>query len=357
MPRGKNLLIAIAFAAIYLIWGTTYLAIGVTVETVPPVFMVVLRGAIAGGVLYWVSRVRGGAPVEGREMLAIAPTALLLFGGGYVLVGWAEQSVASGPAALLNATTPAWVVLIEWLARRRSRPTLKVVAGLLGGVVGVVLLVSGGGGDARPLAVLPALALVAASAAWAGGTVLAGKRSHGDAMRGAAVQLLTGALLLLPVSIGLGEIGMLARTPATSSSLVALGYLVVFGSLIGYTAYSWLLHQVPASKVASHSYVNPLVAVIVGALLAREPVTVYTLVAAALIIVSVVVIITEKRGNERDSKGPGALARSRVLSSLRPKRSTRTLELARQSHEIAPVRRGSGDHHQPERSSGAVRTA
>jgi drug/metabolite transporter (DMT)-like permease len=203
---------------------------------------------------------------------------------------------------------------------------------------------------------LPALALVAASAAWAGGTVLAGKRSHGDAMRGAAVQLLTGALLLLPISIVRGEIGMLARTPATSSSLVALGYLVVFGSLIGYTAYSWLLHQVPASKVASHSYVNPLVAVIVGALLAREQITAYTLVAAALIIVSVVVIITE-RGRDGDSQGPAALARPQVLSSLRPKRSSRTLELARQSHEIAPVRRVSGDHHQPERSGGAVRTA
>src|SRR5687767_7892356 len=110
----------VAFAAIYLIWGSTYLVIARTVESVPPVFMVAVRGALAGGILYAWSRWRGGAAVTGRELARTAPTAGLLFGGGFVVLGWAEQFVPSGASALLSATTPAWVVLIEWLTRKRE---------------------------------------------------------------------------------------------------------------------------------------------------------------------------------------------------------------------------------------------
>jgi drug/metabolite transporter (DMT)-like permease len=345
----KAMLVMIAFAAIYVIWGTTYLAIGVTVQSVPPVFMVVLRGAIAGGVLYVWARMRGAEPIRWSEIAGTAPTAALLFGGGYVLVGWAEQSVPSGPAALLNATTPAWVVVIEWLTRRRGRPNGRVLAGLAAGVVGVLVLVRARSDSSQALALMPALALIAASAAWAGGTVLAGKRSQGDPLRGAALQLLTGALLLLPVSVMRGEASTLLSVAPSTDSLLALSYLVVFGSLIGYSAYAWLLHQVPASKVASHSYVNPLVAVLVGALLAGERVTGSTLVAGALIIVSVVFIITEK-----SKLSAAALAGAGVDSSLNPRRSEVTPQLTRLSHESSPVRRGERAHDQRERRSGAA---
>jgi drug/metabolite transporter (DMT)-like permease len=281
-----------AFAAVYLIWGSTYLAIGKTVIDVPPVFMVAVRGVLAGAVLYAWVRWRGGRAVAGRELLAMVPTATLLFGGGYVLVAWAEQYVPSGPAALLNATTPAWVVLFEWLSRKRVRPKLTFAFALGLGLGGVALLV-GGRGASGGVPLLPAVGLVAASVAWAGGTLRARAQAQGDPVRDAAVQLLTGGLLLLPVSLVLGEGRAVVQGFATSS-LLALAYLIVVGSLVGYSAYVWLLHNVSASKVSSHAYVNPLIAVLVGAALAGEKIYGTTVGAAALILVSVFFIVRER---------------------------------------------------------------
>lgn len=280
------------FAAVYLIWGSTYLAIGKAVADVPPVFMVAVRGLLAGGMLYAWARWRGALAVTGRELLAMVPTAALLFAGGYVLVGWAEQEVPSGPAALMNATTPGWVVLFEWLTRKRSRPTLRFALAIGLGLGGVALLANGGGGEQR-IPLWPALALVVASVAWAAGTLRARAAAHGDPVRDAAVQLLTGGLLLLPLSLITGEGHAIANGFATSS-LIALAYLVVFGSLIGYSAYVWLLHNVSAAKVSSHAYVNPLIAVMVGAVFAGESIYAATLVAAALILVSVFFIVRER---------------------------------------------------------------
>ena len=287
----NRLRVAAAFAAIYLVWGSTYLAIATSVHDVPPVFMVAVRGLLAGGVLYLWARRRGEAPVTGRELVAMVPTAALLFGGGYVLVGWAEQYVPSGPSALLNSTTPAWVVLFEWLSRRRRRPDARFAIALALGFVGVWLLVRGAGDGGLPL--LPALALVTASVAWAAGTLRTKQHANGDPMRNAAVQLLTGGLLLLPVSVLTGETAQVAAGMETRS-LIALAYLVVVGSLVGYTAYVWLLHHVPASKVASHAYVNPLIAVVLGAALVNERLYTTTVLAAVLILVSVFFIVTEK---------------------------------------------------------------
>lgn len=287
--------IIVAFGAIYLIWGTTYLAISRAVVDVPPVFMVAVRGMLAGGVLWIMARCRGCAPVRVGEVWSSLPTAALLFGGGYVLVGWAEQYVPSGPAALLNATTPAWVVLFEWLIGRRSRPKLGFAAALVLGVMGVGLLV--GGGSARGMPLLPALALVGASIAWAAGTMRTRMHAHGDPLRDAAVQLLTGGLLLTPVSIVVGEVPAIARGFSTQS-LLSLGYLVVAGSVVAYSAYVFLLHHMPASKVASHSYVNPLIAVVAGALIANEGVYVSTIAAAILILVSVFFIVAERPASE-----------------------------------------------------------
>ncbi|HEY0809018.1 MAG TPA: EamA family transporter [Longimicrobiales bacterium] len=288
---GERAGIVIAFAAVYLIWGSTYLAIGVAVTDVPPVFMVAVRGLLAGVVLYAWARWRGARAVSGRELLAMVPTAALLFGGGYVGVGWAEQYVPSGPAALLNATTPAWVVLFEWLTRRRQRPAFRFAIALGLGLGGVALLV-GGRGSSGGVPVLPALALVAASIGWAAGTIRARAAAHGDPVRDAAVQLLTGGLLLLPVSV-VFESDEVLRGFATSS-LLALAYLVTVGSLMGYSAYVWLLHHVPATKVASHAYVNPLIAVLVGAGLGGEQIYTTTIGAALLILVSVFFIVRER---------------------------------------------------------------
>ncbi|MGQ0815470.1 MAG: EamA family transporter [Gemmatimonadota bacterium] len=291
-----------AFASIYLIWGSTYLAIATTVVDVPPVFMVAVRGLLAGGALYGWARWRGVEPIRLKEMIAMVPTALLLFGGGYVLVGWAEQRVDSGPAALLNATTPAWAVLFEWLARRRARPDLKFALALALGIVGVAALVGWSGDGGLPLGA--ALALVVASIAWAAGTVRTRMHAHGDPVRDASLQLLTGGFLLMPISVLVGETPRVLNGFSTTS-ILSLAYLVVVGSVIGYNAYVWLLHHVSASKVASHSYVNPLIAVLVGAALASEPLYWSTAVASALILLSVFFIVRE-RAAPRPTVGPAS---------------------------------------------------
>lgn len=288
----KQLSIYVAFAGIYLIWGSTYLAIGATVAEIPPIFVVAVRGLLAGGVLYAWARWRGARPVRRAELIAMLPTAALLFGGGYVLVAYAGQNVPSGAAALLNATTPAWLVLFEWLTHKRARPALRFVVALALGIGGVALLVTGRSvGDAVPL--LPAAALVVASIAWAAGTMRAHATAHGDPVRDAAVQLLTGGALLVPFSILFGETPRIMSGFATSS-LLALLYLVVVGSLMGYSAYVWLLHNVEASKVASHAYVNPLIAVLLGAGLAGERIYPTTIAAAVLILISVFFIVRER---------------------------------------------------------------
>lgn len=299
------------FAAVYLIWGSTYLAIAKTVADVPPVFLVAVRGLLAGGALYAWVRWRGARAVTWREIWNTVPTAILLFVGGYVLVAWAEQDVPSGAAALLNATTPAWVVLFEWLTRKRARPALRFAFAVGLGLGGVALLVSGRGSGAVPL--LPALGLVLASIAWAGGTVRARNEAHGEPARAAGVQLLTGGLLLLPISLLVGEGADIARGFSTSS-LLALLYLVVFGSLVAYTAYVWLLHNVSAAKVSSHAYVNPLIAVVVGSVLANERIYGTTLAAAALILISVFFIVRERPAANKPQETVTPSARPRIAA-------------------------------------------
>jgi drug/metabolite transporter (DMT)-like permease len=317
MLRNNSLRIAVAFAAVYLIWGSTYLAIAIAVDSVPPVFMVALRGLLAGGVLYLVTRLRGGSPVTAREILATVPTAALLFGGGYVLVGWAQQHLASGVAALLNATVPAFVVAMEWGTGQRARPGWKVSAGLVAGLLGIGILVFGNGEEGG-LTILPAALIIVASLCWAAGSVRARSQAQSDPFRRAAVQLLTGGFLLFPVSALLGEFGVVLEGELQMRSLLALLYLVVFGSLIGYTAFVWLLHQVPAGKVASHAYVNPLIAVLVGSLVAHEPVSVTTVISALLIVGSVVAIVNGESGVVRGEGKPRSIA-ERARKTLVPR--------------------------------------
>ncbi|HSL69833.1 MAG TPA: EamA family transporter [Longimicrobiales bacterium] len=314
--------VVLAFGAIYLIWGSTYYAIGEAVATVPPIFMVVVRGMMAGGVLYLWSRLRGGAPLAFRELAEAVPAAALLFGGGYVLVGWAEQHIASGPASLLNASSPAFVVLLEWARGLRRRPGIWLVGGLAAGVLGVVVLVQGRGTGAGAIDPVAAVALVAASFAWASGSLLASRHQGRDPFRSAAVQLLTGAFLLLPVSAGVGELSTVVSGTISGRSLGALAYLFVLGSVVGYTAYVWLLHHVAASKVASHSYVNPVIAVVLGAMVGGEPLDFPTLVSGSLIAISVLAIVMSSGGQRARNEpvisssywGPRLLRRFRRLA-------------------------------------------
>ena len=286
-----------AFAAIYLIWGSTYLAIAVGVETIPPLLMIGVRCLAAGGVLYAYARLRG-VPPAGRAAWGDAWIAgALLFFGGQGVLAWAEQRVPSATAALLLATTPMFVALFAWSGgsvaggRRRVRPGAVGGAGLLLGLVGVGLTVRGGAGGA-PLDRLGVAALLFSAMSWAAGTMRAGSRHDPSPERRAATHLIAGGTLLLTASVLTGEAAGLEIHGASARSLLALGYLTLFGTLVAYSAFVWLLSRTDPTKVASHAYVNPAVAMLLGGTVGGEALSSTTMVGAAVIVLSVVVLVT-----------------------------------------------------------------
>lgn len=307
--RPSLLLLVAAFAAVYLIWGSTYLAIRVGVETLPPFLMAGTRFLTAGSVLYIWARARGAAPPERGDWrtATITGAALLLVGNG--LVTWAELSVASGVAALLIATEPLWVVMINWMLPGGERPGGRTFAGLAVGFVGVLMLVGGGtaGGAAHPLSTG---ALFAAALSWAAGSLYTARvKGSASPLLAIGMQMLAGGALLLVVSGALGEWATFEMGSVSSRSMLAWGYLLVFGSLVGFTAYSWLLKNVTPERASTYAYVNPVVAVLLGWAVAGERVTLRTLVAAAVIIGSVIITISGMKAKGNRVNKRGSLAR------------------------------------------------
>ena len=292
----------LAFAAVYLVWGSTYLAIRFAVETLPPLLMAGARFVIAGAILLLWARVRERvrAPTPREWLTGLIGGALLLLGGNGAVV-WAEQRVPSGIAALLVAIVPLWMVLLDWLRPSGRRPAGLVFVGLAMGLIGLGLLVgpdaANAGGGIDPLG---AAVLVFGSLSWAVGSIYtksAPKPASANAASG--TQMFAGGICLLLVALVGGEGAQLDLANASSRSLLGFAYLVTFGSLIGFTAYVYLLAHTTAAKAATYAYVNPVVAVLLGWAFAGEPITARTLVAAAVILASVAIITVA-----RDSREP-----------------------------------------------------
>ena len=258
-----------AFATIYIVWGSTYLAIAYAVETMPPFLTMAARMLLAGGVLYAWARARGEEALGWKEWQWAAATGALLFLGGYGALAWAEQRIESGTAALLGTTSPLWMVMIQW-QRGGRRPGLRTWAGLGLGTLGVALLLGAGDGDVgRQL--LPAAAVLGAAFFWAAGSLRASSSPmRGSASRSAGAEMLAGGVVVLAAGLVLGEASALGAASFSVRSMGALAYLVVFGSVAAFCAYRWLLSRTAPSLVATHSYVNPLVALLLGWLLAGE---------------------------------------------------------------------------------------
>ncbi|MDX6449854.1 MAG: hypothetical protein QOD08_2317 [Gaiellaceae bacterium] len=293
-----NAAIWLALGTVYVVWGSTYLAIAVAVRTLPPFLMSSARFLLAGAVLYAWARRRGAAAPTTRQWVAATGVgfALLLVGNGGI--AWAEQRVGSGIAALLVATTPLWLALLDRVFFG-ARLSLRALAGIGAGLVGVAFLVGGGG----TIDVLGSIVILVASLAWAAGSL--GARhpwNHVQPSLAAGMQMLTAGVLLSVVGFSTGELGRLHVEQISGSSLAAFAYLVVVGSLITYTAYTWLLRSpAPTALVGTYAYVNPVVAVALGALVLSEPFGGRT-VFAGLAIVAAVVLSVEKR------RRPGSLA-------------------------------------------------
>jgi drug/metabolite transporter (DMT)-like permease len=294
-PNPSRLGVMTAFAAVYIVWGATYLAIRMGVATLPPFLMAAARFLVAGALLLGWTWLRGATLPSFRQWKnsAIAGTLLLLGGNG--LVCWAEQTVNSSLAALIIAASPMWFALFEWVRPGGRRPTPITSLGLIVGFSGVALLVlhtpHGPGSASSSTSVPGVVALIVACAAWAGGSIFS---KHSDKPESpwvsTAAQMLTGGAALLTVSLLTGEPGRFSFDQVSQRSLLAFLYLVIFGSWIGFGAYVWLLQNCAPTKVATYAYVNPVIATLLGWWVLDEPLTTGTGLAALVILGGVLIV-------------------------------------------------------------------
>jgi len=294
-PPASSLSIWAAMIAVYIAWGSTYLAMRFAIETIPPFLMAGLRFLIAGSLLYTWRRLAGDARPKLNYWRSGAIVGLLMLTASNGGVVWSEQYVASGIAALLVASSPLWMILIDIIRphKQHQRPGWTTIVGVLIGFVGILLLVgpsqlTGLKGDINPVG---AAVLTFSAFMWAMGSLYSRTADLPESpLMGTSLEMLCGGAGLMILSTFTGEWGQLHLAAISLRSLAGLGYLVVFGSLIGFGAYTWLLRVAPTSLVSTYAYVNPLVAIFVGNLLAAEPVNLRIVIVTAIIVGSVVVI-------------------------------------------------------------------
>lgn len=301
-PASRAQIIA-AFASIYLVWGSTYLAIRYAIETIPPFTMGGARFLFSGVMLYAWARYRG-APRPTRlnwRNAAIAGAFLLLGGNGAVV--WAEQFVPSGLTALLVSILPFWLVIIEWVRPPRRRPSGLVLVGLVLGFVGIIVLIGPGnlGGDGD-VPLLGALVLILGSLSWAIGSFWSRDAElPKSGLLTTGMEMLAGGALLLIVGVVSGELASFDLQRVSRDSAIGLLYLITFGSLIGFTSYIWLLDKVSPAILGTYAYVNPIVAVLLGWAIAGEALSVRTGVAAAIVICAVALITSARSSTTAQS--------------------------------------------------------
>ena len=294
----------IALLALYTVWGSTYLAIRFAVETIPPFFMAGTRFLISGAILFIWRRAAGDAMPTKRQWRSTAIVGIFLLLGGNGLVSFAEQYVPSGITALIIGSMPMWLVMIEAMRPGGVKPTLLAILGLLIGFGGIFLLIgpaelTGAGHTLNPLGVGT---LLAAAFLWSIGSIYSRNADMPQSsLMATGAEMLTGSLAIFLVSGLTGEWRGLNLADVTTSSWLGLLYLIAIGSLIGFVSYIWLLKNAPVSLVATYAYVNPLVAVFLGAWLADEALNARILV-AGLVIIGSVVLINQTKSKPRVSK-------------------------------------------------------
>jgi drug/metabolite transporter (DMT)-like permease len=307
-----------AYAATWIIWGSTYLAIRVAVAVVPPFLLAGVRSVVAGSILIGIGVIRRDARPTRPQVVAAVLTGAMFFLVGHGGLFWAEQRVASGPAALMIATEHFWLLLAGWMLGRVAA-TRRAWAGVAVGLGGVALLTLGGrGGGVDPVG---AGVLLIASAAWGLGTLyFTGQRKPASQPYASGIPLLGGGVLLLIASTLFGEPGRIALRDVTPLAAGALAYLIVFGSVVAFTAYSWLVEREGPSRALSFTYVNPLVAVLLGAAFLHDPLTWRIALAAAAIVAAVLLIVggtaapTQPRPVPADDEPPAAAVTARRRS-------------------------------------------
>jgi drug/metabolite transporter (DMT)-like permease len=282
--------IAIAFFSVYVFWGMTYLAMRVAVVDIPPHLMAGARFLLAGLVLYAWTRRKGEGPPTLEQWRAATIVGVFLLLGGNATVAWAEERVPSGLAAVLIAVAPIWMVGMEW-ARGGSRPGARVIGGLLLGLAGVGLLVSPGDDPTSGVDLIGAAMLVLAAASWGWGSVISKSAPLPKSpFLATSMEMITGGILLLVIAAFAGQLDGFSLTAISWQAVLSWIYLVVFGSLVGFTAYIWLLGHTSIAKAGTYAYVNPIVAVLLGWVILGEPITMRTVVATLVILAGVALV-------------------------------------------------------------------
>ena len=288
--RASLLAIWSALAVVYLVWGSTYLAIRFAVETTPPFLMAAVRFIVSGGCLLVWRRAAGDAGPTALEWRNAAIIGFFLLVGGNGGVVWAAQFIPSSLSALLVATVPLWMALIDTLRPGGKRPNLKSTTGILTGFCGAAMLIGWTAGVGTTMNFLGAAAVVLASIFWAMGSLYGRSAAlPASPLLVAGMEMLTGGIAQIFIALALGEWSSFDPAAVSQRSALALVYLTVIGSC-AFVAYAWLLRMAPTPLVATYAYVNPLVAVLLGYFLADEPMSARTLIAAALVIGSVVLV-------------------------------------------------------------------
>ena len=286
----------LAFAIIYFVWGSTFLAIRVGVREVPPLLLAAMRFVLAGAVLFAWAAARGERSPSMRQWKSVCVLAFLIFTLDYGLLFWAEVRVPSGVAAVMLATIPVFMTLAEIFLLRTQRLTMRLVAALLIGIGGVAVLVSSSlnlGGTAIDAA--GAIALIIAAISWSLGSALTRKLDlpQSKAMS-AGAQMFAGGMMLTIAASARGEWPRFHAAAVSAEAWLALAYLIVAGSIIGFTAYFWLIHHESPTRVGTYAYVNPVVAVVIGYFFGGEPLGARTILGTACVLISVVVITTTR---------------------------------------------------------------
>jgi len=292
----KRLLICVSFLSIYVIWGSTYLAIRYAVETIPPLYTAGIRHLSAGSILLIWALAKGLRPTW-NQIRASVVIGFFFFLVGHGCLHWAERIVPSGLAALLIAVEPIFVFLLSSAAGRTWRLNGLLLTGILMGLLGVGLLLRGTTGRPAHGLTLGSLAILVGAFSWSVGIIYS-RRSHlsGNPLLLSALSLLSGAAMLLLAATIAGEAREFSFSRVSTRSWLALAYLIVFGSVIAFTAYNWLLEHYSPTLVATHTYVNPVVAVVLGWAYGGEALTVRVLLAASLVVLAVVLV---DRGTNR----------------------------------------------------------
>ncbi len=299
----------VALIAVYIVWGSTYLAIRFAVETIPPFISAGIRFLVAGAVLYIWQRLAGAPAPKRLEWRSASIIGLLLLLGGNGLLVWGETRIPSGISALFIATVPLWMVVIDALRPRGAKTSPLVWLGVLVGLVGIGLLAN----PWQPHTSSPAYdllgigVLIFASLSWSIGSLYSRHASLPQSpLLGTGMEMLVGSLGLFAMGTVLGEWGQFHPAAISMRSLGGLIYLILFGSMIGFVAYTWLLRNAPTHIVSTYAYVNPVVAIILGSFIGNEPLETLEIISAAIIIAGVVLITTARSLASRQPPAPSA---------------------------------------------------